>query len=481
MWWRLYVAAYPLSHLHVAFAKAQVDMVKMKIHWLLNVLLLSTLTVPSVCQELVGPAVTPKPRIEQWWFARHADHVGLFKDGSFDLLMVGDSITQNFETVGESVWTEHFGRRRAINLGFGGDRTNHVLWRLDHLPKLKEHPKAAVVLIGTNNICWGSDKPKQAAMGVAAVATKLHALYADMEILVLGVFPRRREASHPHRKQVRELNAALPALLDPIERVTFLDIGARFLDDKGHLSEEMMPDTTHPSERGHRVWAEAITPILDRMLGGQKSMSLMQRFGHLIATMGKANKDKARVLSRPKKVQLKRGQAPGKTWKVQLGKSRFRVSIEDVTGLEIDEALRKLERVPPLYLRSLEIVSEKGKDGIAFYADLGGAAAHGGQEYLNILHRVGAEVVVHEAGHIMEQRAKDTEPDILKRWGEAIEADGVSVSPYGDRVVHEDQAEFARVYALCLDGGVKYLKRLKQCSPARYVLWEQILRLAKAN
>jgi len=89
--------------------------------------------------------------------------------------------------------------------------------------------------------------------------------------------------------------------------------------------------------------------------------------------------------------------------------------------------------------------------------------------------------VVHEAGHIMEQRAKDTEPDILKRWGEAVEADGVSVSPYGDRVVHEDQAEFARVYALCLDGGVKYLKRLKQCSPARYVLWEQILRLAKAN
>ena len=444
-------------------------------------LLLSTLAVPSIGQELRGPAVTPQPRIEEWWFARHADHIGLMKGKSFDLLMVGDSITQNFETIGKPVWGEHFDRRKAINLGCGGDRTNHVLWRLDHLPKLKEQPKAAVVLVGTNNICWGSDQPGQAAMGVAAVAKKLHALYADMEILVLGVFPRRREASHPHREQIRKLNAQLPELLGPIENVTFLDIGERFLDDAGHLSEEMMPDTTHPSERGHRVWAEAIAPVLDRWLGGQESISLMQRFGHLVATMGKGNQEKARVLARAKKVKLKRGQAPGKTWRVALGTSRFRVSIEDVTGLKIDEALRKIERVPPLYRRCLEIVSEEGKDGVAFYADLGGAAAHGGQEYLNILHRVGAEVMVHEAGHVMEQRAKNAEPDILERWGAAIKADGVSVSPYGDRVVHEDQAEFARVYALCLDGGAKYLERLKQCSPERYALWEQILVLAKAR
>ena len=164
-----------------------------------------------------------------------------------------------------------------------------------------------VLLIGTNNICWGSDQPGQAAMGVAAVAKKLHALYADMEILVLGVFPRRREASHPHREQIRKLNAQLPELLGPIENVTFLDIGERFLDDAGHLSEEMMPDTTHPSERGHRVWAEAIAPVLDRWLGGQESISLMQRFGHLVATMGKGNQEKARVLARAKKVKLKRG------------------------------------------------------------------------------------------------------------------------------------------------------------------------------
>lgn len=432
-------------------------------------------------QDLEGPAVTPQPRLEEWWFSRHAEHIGQMKEGEFDLLMVGDSITHNFESVGEPVWKQHFERRKAINLGFGGDRTNHVLWRLDHLPRLKQEPKAAVVLIGTNNICWGSDEPKQAAMGVAAVAAKLHEQYPGMQVLVLGVFPRRREASHPHRKEIVELNAALPALLEPIDKVTFLDIGERFLDEKGHLSEDMMPDTTHPSERGHRIWAKAIGPVLDQWLGAGESVSLMKEFGHLAESMGKDNGDKARIVSGPKAVELKRGQAPGKAWSVRLGKSRFRVSIEDVTGFEIEAALRHIERVPPLYRRCLEIVSEEDKDGIAFYADLGGAAAHGGQQYLNILHRVGAEVIVHEAGHIMEQRARNAEPDILERWGAAIEADGVSVSPYGDRVVHEDQAEFAKVYALCLDAGPEQLERLQGRSPERYALWERMLRLAGAR
>ena len=166
---------------------------------------------------------------------------------------------------------------------------------------------------------------------------------------------------------------------------------------------------------------------------------------------------------------------------MELGESSFRVSIEDVTGLEIEEALRRIERVPPLYRRAFEIVSEEGKDGVAFYADLGGAAAHGGQQYLNIIDRAGAEVMIHEAGHIMEQRARNTETDILDRWGQAIAADGVSISPYGDRVVHEDQAEFAKLYGLCLNAGEPFLEELRTRSPERYALWERMLELAKAR
>ena len=213
-------------------------------------------------------AVVPAPRISEWWFARQAEKIGLMSKGDIDLLMVGDSITHNFENekVGLKVWEKYFVPLKAINLGFGGDRTEHVLWRLNHLPVVKKAPKGAVLLIGTNNICWGSDTPKQAAEGVQAIARKPKEIYPDVEVLILGVFPRRRNLDHPHRKQINELNSYLPELLKDINGVKFLDIGPAFLDENGFLSEDMMPDTTHPSEKGHEVWAEAIAPELKRML-----------------------------------------------------------------------------------------------------------------------------------------------------------------------------------------------------------------------
>jgi len=84
---------------------------------------------------------------------------------------------------------------------------------------------------------------------------------------VLGVLPRRRNLDHPHRKQIIELNSYLPELLKGMKGVSFKDIGSAFLDEKGFLSEEMMPDTTHPSEKGHEVWAKAIAPYLKEVLG----------------------------------------------------------------------------------------------------------------------------------------------------------------------------------------------------------------------
>jgi lysophospholipase L1-like esterase len=243
-------------------------MVLYRAFYFLTVVLLLVGPGDAVVQDSApdNPAVTPQPRLEEWWFERHAKKIGEFKKETVDLLMVGDSITHNFESVGKQVWEKSFAPRNAINLGFGGDRTNHVLWRLDHLPKRKQSPKAAFVMIGTNNICWGSDQPREAALGVQAIAKKLHMDYPDMKILVLGVFPRRRKLDHPHRKQVMELNAALPGLLKTIPNVSFKDIGDQFLDENGFLSEEMMPDTTHPSERGHQVWAAAIEADLKEML-----------------------------------------------------------------------------------------------------------------------------------------------------------------------------------------------------------------------
>jgi beta-glucosidase len=158
-------------------------------------------------------AVTPAPRIEQWWFARHAEKIGEMSTRDINLLMIGDSITHSYDGAGSNVWKRSFEPRKAINLGFGGDRTQHVLWRLDHLPEMKELPKGAVVLIGWNNVGWGSDTPRQAAEGVQAAVRKVRALYQETKILVLAVLPRRAEPTHKFRKQINELNSYLPELL----------------------------------------------------------------------------------------------------------------------------------------------------------------------------------------------------------------------------------------------------------------------------
>jgi hypothetical protein len=87
---------------------------------------------------------------------------------------------------------------------------------------------------------------------------------------------------------------------------------------------------------------------------------------------------------------------------------------------------------------------------------------------------------MHEAGHILEQRARESNPKLLDEWKVAIDKDAISISPYGDSVAHEDLAEFALVYALCLDAGKKELAELKKLSPHRYAIWESILTTAKA-
>jgi beta-glucosidase len=222
------------------------------------------------------PSTAAQVRLASWWFDRHAEKIAEIEKSNnpkderkIELLMVGDSITNNFDKKGpgEPVWKKYFTPLNALNLGFGGDRTNHVLWRLEHLPKIKPAPLAASLMIGTNNICWGSDKPKQAAEGIQEITRKLNAMYPKMKILVLGVFPRREQLDHPHRKQIIELNSYLPGLLKDIPNVSFMDIGSEFLDEKGFLSREMMPDTTHPSEKAHEIWAQAITPKLREMMG----------------------------------------------------------------------------------------------------------------------------------------------------------------------------------------------------------------------
>lgn len=209
-------------------------------------------------------AVEPAPRTGNW-LKRHASFNARVKQGGVDLLFIGDSITHGWEGAGKKAWQKYYGKRNAVNLGIGGDRTQHVLWRLDNGNIDGISPKAAVIMIGTNNSGKGRNTAEEMVDGIVAVVEKLRARLPDMNILLLGIFPRGKKFND-QRGRINQVNQAIRRLSRD-SKVYYLDIGHRFLEDDGSMSRAVMPDFLHLSPKGYEIWAAAIEKPLARMLG----------------------------------------------------------------------------------------------------------------------------------------------------------------------------------------------------------------------
>lgn len=203
------------------------------------------------------------------WLARHEGFLAEARQGQFDIVFIGDSITDGWRKRGLEVWNKCYAPRHALNLGIGGDRTQEVLWRIEHgeLDNLK--PKVVVLMIGTNNT--GKEKngsPRnstaEAIEGVTAVVKKIRAKLPQSRLLLLAVFPRGA-VDAPQRAQVKEINAAI-ARLDDGKMIKFLDIGKVFLADDGSIPRTIMPDLLHPNADGYQRRADAMEPTLAGML-----------------------------------------------------------------------------------------------------------------------------------------------------------------------------------------------------------------------
>ena len=186
------------------------------------------------------------------------------KDG-VDLLFIGDSITDGWTRTGKAVWKKYYGGFRVANFGVGGDRTQNVLWRLKQGMVDGLHPKVVVLLVGTNNI-GDRNTPEETSRGVTAVLRDLRTRLLDSKFILMAIFPRGSEPDNPQRKQVNAINAAIAKLEDG-DVVRFIDISGRFLDAKGMIRRDLLPDTVHPSARGYEIWAEALHGPLAEMLG----------------------------------------------------------------------------------------------------------------------------------------------------------------------------------------------------------------------
>ena len=215
-------------------------------------------------QSATKPVPRNGPR-DKGWMDRHLKMNERVKQGHVDLVFIGDSITHGWEGKGKEVWQEYYGNRNAVNLGIGGDRTQHVLWRLQNGNLEGISPKLAVLMIGTNNT--GSNTPAEIAAGVMAIVKELHARVPKTKVLVLAIFPRGVDNTDSKRQVNAKANALVAEQVAGDPLVQFLDIGAKFLTPDGTLPKEVMADRLHPGPAGYKTWAEAIEPIVAKEVG----------------------------------------------------------------------------------------------------------------------------------------------------------------------------------------------------------------------
>ncbi|MDA1039908.1 MAG: platelet-activating factor acetylhydrolase IB subunit [Planctomycetota bacterium] len=207
-------------------------------------------------------SVTPVPR-DAKWMARHGLINSRAVPGTVDVIFLGDSITQGWEGAGKEAWATHFAALKPMNAGIGGDRTQHVLWRLDNGNVDGITPKVAVLMIGTNNS--GTDTSEQIAAGIRAIVAKLREKLPATKVLVLGIFPRGAGPDDTRRLVNVGANELVKSI-DDGKSVFYLDIGPKFLTADGVLEKRIMPDLLHLSPEGYEIWATAIRPKLDELL-----------------------------------------------------------------------------------------------------------------------------------------------------------------------------------------------------------------------
>jgi len=239
-----------------------------------NVVIAPGGTPNTACPDWRTVAVTPA-RLDEawsidWWLPRHrqklADAKQMVREArSPQLVFIGDSITQGWEKEGAPVWQERYARFDALDLGFGGDRTENVLWRLQNGAVDGLDPKVAVLMIGTNNTGLRGDFAASTVAGIRRTLDEIRHRLPRTRILLVAIFPRDATPESPLRRTNDAINAQLPALADG-NRIVFLDVNGAFLTPDGTLSKAIMPDLLHPNEAGYAIWAKAMQPELDRLM-----------------------------------------------------------------------------------------------------------------------------------------------------------------------------------------------------------------------
>jgi lysophospholipase L1-like esterase len=211
------------------------------------------------------PPATPRKQPDANWEKKHDEFSELAKKGGIELLFVGDSITHGWESSGKQAFAKNFASYKVANFGIGGDRTEHILYRLQNGELEGIAPKLIVLLIGTNNNAVGH-KPEDTAQGIRAILDTIKSKSAQSKVLLLGILPR---GDAENKRQANEAtNAVISKFDDGGKTVQFLDISKAFLTPDGKLNaEDYSNDQLHLSAKGYEAFAAAIAPEFKKLMG----------------------------------------------------------------------------------------------------------------------------------------------------------------------------------------------------------------------
>ena len=231
---------------------------------------LLSVSLVSAFGQGANPAEIPT-RQNDWADSRLAEKLALEKDHKFDLIMLGDSITNNFEKPEyQPSWKQYIEPWNAINIGISAARTENVLYNIQRGALDGQSPKVVTLLIGTNN----ADEthfpthhtPEQIAGGIRAIVKEIRARVPKAKIILIRPFPYGEWPDKNSRGIVLNKTAEIVRKLADNRHVYWLDVNFLFVNRDGSMNKALLPDVLHPSPEGSRLWAEAMQPILRRLM-----------------------------------------------------------------------------------------------------------------------------------------------------------------------------------------------------------------------